>query len=52
MKNQTFKAMKKPRDENPIIKLWHQPAIDNLLAFHFFGFIKLAQWSLSKSLAT
>jgi hypothetical protein len=35
--------MKKSRDENPITKLWHQLATDNLLALHFFGFIKLAQ---------
>ncbi len=44
MKNQAFKAMKSQEMKTlGITKLWHQLARNNLLALHFFGFIKLAQ---------
>jgi hypothetical protein len=43
MKIQTPKVMEEPRDDNLVIKLWHQLVTNNLLVVHFFEFMKLVQ---------
>ncbi len=42
-KSQASKAMAKPRDENPMTKLQHQLATNNLLVHHFSKFMQLAE---------
>jgi aspartokinase len=42
MKTQASKAMEKLRDENIVIKLWHQFAINIFLVVHLSKLMKLA----------
>jgi hypothetical protein len=37
MKTQTPKVMEEPRDDNLVIKLWHQLVTNNLLVVHFLN---------------
>jgi hypothetical protein len=46
MKTQTSKAMEKPKDENPITKLWCQLATNSLLVVHFSEFMKLVELAI------
>ncbi len=46
MKTQASKAMEKPKDENPIIKLWCQLATNSLLVIHLYGFMKLVELAI------
>jgi len=43
IKTQVPKAMEKPRDENPITKLWHQLATNNWMLIHPSKFMKFAK---------
>jgi hypothetical protein len=43
MKNYASKAMVKLRDDNPLMKLWHQLATNNLLVVRIFEFMKLVE---------
>jgi hypothetical protein len=43
MKNYAYKAMVKLRDDNPLMKLWHQLATNNLLVVRIFEFMKLVE---------
>jgi hypothetical protein len=46
MKIQTPKVMEKPRDDNLIIKMWHQLVTNNLLVVHFLNSWNLFEWSM------
>jgi hypothetical protein len=46
MKNLTSKVMVEFKDENPIIKLWHQLATISLLVVLLFKFVKLAKLAI------
>jgi hypothetical protein len=43
---QTFRAMKKHKDENQVIKLWHQLVTNNFLVVHLFEFMKLIELAI------
>jgi hypothetical protein len=43
MKNPTSKVMAEFKDENPMIKLWHQLATISLLVVLLFKFMRLAK---------
>jgi hypothetical protein len=46
MKTQASKAMEKPKDENPVTKLWCQLATNSLLVVHLSGFMKLVELAI------
>jgi hypothetical protein len=48
MKSQASKATPKTRDKNPMTKLWHQLATNNLLVHHLFKFMQLVKLAIVK----
>lgn len=46
MKTQASKVMEKPKDKNPIIKLWFQLTTNSLLVVHLSRFMKLIELAI------
>ncbi len=46
MKSQVFKVMEKPRDENPVTKLWHQLVTNNLSIHRLSEFMRLVKLTI------
>jgi hypothetical protein len=50
MKTQTPKVMEEPKDDDLVIKLWHQLVTNNPMVIHFLNSWNLFKWSMLSKL--